>query len=66
MAKIDRRCSAPPENMLAMPRMPLRLVLEEARHRIRVDARDRDEGADAVHDHAGDQERQTAADLAEA
>src|SRR5580658_5013562 len=25
MAKIDRRCRAPPENMLAIPRMPLEL-----------------------------------------
>ena len=32
MAKIDRRDSAPPENMLTMPRMVFELVVEEARH----------------------------------
>ena len=55
-AKIDMRSSAPPENMLNMPRMPPALLLEDLRHHHRVDARQRDVGAEAIDDQAAERE----------
>ena len=64
-AKIDKRDSAPPENMLNMPRMRAGLLLEEAAPARRVDARHRDERADAIDDQRAEQEQQALADLGE-
>ncbi len=65
MAKMDRRDSAPPENMFTTPKMVFGLVLEEPRHCGRVDARHRNERADAVDHQRADQEHQARANLAE-
>ena len=65
-AKIDSRCSAPPENMLNDAQDRARLLLEEARQRDRVDARHRNERADAVDDQRAEQEEQALAQLGEA
>ena len=48
-AKIDMFCSAPPENMLNMPRNePRAAARDDVAHLDAVDARDRDEHADPV------------------
>jgi len=52
MAKIDRRDSAPPENMLTIPRMVVGAIAERSAP-LPPDSRPhRNEGADAVHDPA--------------
>ena len=51
-AKIAMRSTAPPENMLNRPRMPLALLLEALAQRRRVDAGQRDVGAEPVDDAA--------------
>ena len=51
--------------MLTMPRIVSDWSLEEARHRVRIDARHRNERTDAVHDQRTDQEQQALAELAE-
>ncbi len=66
MAKIDSPLQGAAGEHVGDLQNAGRLVLEEPLHRIRIDAGHRDEGADAVHDHAGNQERQTAANLGEA
>ena len=47
-AKIAIRDTAPPENMLNMPRMPWDCCLERLRQRFEVDARQRDVGAHPI------------------
>ena len=64
-AKIDKRSSAPPENMLNMLRIVPRLLLEQLLQRDRVDARHRDERADAVDDQRAEQEQQALAEIGE-
>ena len=49
-AKIAMRSTAPPENMLNMPRMPFGCVLERLREGRRIDAGDRNVGAEPVDD----------------
>ena len=63
MAKIDRRDSAPPENMFTMPRIVLERSPKKRATSAGFDARHRDEGADAIDDERADQEQQAAADL---
>ena len=66
MAKMDMRSSAPPENMLTTPRIVPDWSLKNSATRCGIDARHRDEGADAIDDQRPDQEQQAAANLAEA
>ena len=47
-AKIDSCSSAPPENMLNMPEERPDAWLHDLRHDVAVDARGRDEDADAI------------------
>ena len=47
-AKIVMRPSAPPENMSNMPRMPPALLLEHLGQDLRIDAGQRDVGAEPV------------------
>ena len=63
-AKIEKRDSAPPENMLNMPRMPPCWPTEQLVEHRRVDARHRDVRADAVDDQRAEQEQQAALQVA--
>ena len=65
MVKMDRRDSAPPENMLTMPKMVSALSWKKPATRSRVDARHGDVRADAIDDQPADQEQQAIAYVAE-
>ena len=49
-AKIAMRSTAPPANMLNMPRMPDELALNVCAKAVGIDAGQRDEGAEAIDD----------------
>ena len=65
MVKMDRRSSAPPENMLTMPKMVSALSRKKLGDALRVDARHGDVRADAIDDQTADQEQQALAYVAE-
>jgi hypothetical protein len=50
------RSTAPPENMLNMPRMPPALLLERLREGVGIDARHRDIGAEAIDEQRAERE----------
>ena len=66
MAKIDRRDSAPPENMLTMPRIVFDWSAKNRATSAGLMPGHRDERADAVDDQRADQEQQATANLPEA
>ena len=62
-AKIVMRPSAPPENMSNMPRMPPALRAENVVQDRRVDARDRDVGAEPIDHQCAEREPDAALEL---